>query len=421
MNKKAKSKNSNNVAASSNSNQDPLASDFLDALLKPALQELEKQLEVHVDDIEERAEKQIKKSKKDKAGSKVHTEIHISGRIDSFVFGALKQTYFEEFTNSHLVLKDGGENKNFLEKMFSLFLENDPFSDKSNLEIFNDSINLKKFKKICPEFYSIYETVLTSNFEEKGLVVKDDEVYLKTTAVRLTRYDHYSFLKEIMNSPNFSNPLRVFSSDNFIEIFTARKKSDEGQLDQFLELKQVDQDEDFDDDGEFKYSPQQSNLLNKFDRCGYRFPSLGLYPIAKSKQGSLQLDGFWPIDFFKFVLGDSSELYQGLYSVIHNHYQYKRDREIRVVFSNVSRCVFKINANLDYEKLMFLRCGLDEGMRNSEINYGDDINLFNYIAYDGLLLAPEETVFRDKGIQINPTLRDGDDDLQPGFCALFID
>ena len=70
---------------------------------------------------------------------------------------------------------------------------------------------------------------------------------------------------------------------------------------------------------------------------------------------------------------------------------------------------------------MFLRCGLDEGLRNYEINYGDDINLFNYIAYDGVLLTPEETIFRDKGIQINPTLRDGDDDLQPGFCALFID
>ena len=43
-----------------------------------------------------------------------------------------------------------------------------------------------------------------------------------------------------------------------------------------------------------------------------------------------------------------------------------------------SKCVFKIDADLDYEKLMFLRCGLDEGLRNYEINYSDDINLFNY-------------------------------------------
>lgn len=420
MNKKSKSKNSDS-AATSNSDQDSLASDFLDALFKPVLQELESQLGFDVDTSGEVTEKKVKKSKKDKVASKAHAEIHISGRIDSFVFGALKETYFDEFKNSHLVLIDGGKNKNFLEKMFSLFLENDPFSDKSNLELFNDSIDLKKFKKNFPMFYSIYETVLTDDHEKKELVAKDDDVYLRTTAVRSTTYDYMSFLKEIMDSPNFSNPLRVFSTDNFIEIFVNQKKSQEGQLDQFLELEEVDQDEGYDDDGEFKYSSQQFDLLNKFDQGGYRFPDLGLHPIAKSKQGSLQLDGFWPIDFFKFVLGDSSELYEGLYSVIHEHYQYERDREIRVVFSNVSKCVFRLDKDLDYKKLMFLRCGLDEGLREYEINYSDDINLFNYIAYDGVLLSPKETIYRDQGIQIGPTLRDGDDDSQPGFCTLFID
>jgi hypothetical protein len=419
MNKKTKSKNSNNADAASNLDQEPLASNVLDALFEPILKELETQLEEDSNGFKEVSSKE--NSKKDGISSKAHTEIHISGRIDSFVFGALKETYFEEYTNSHLFLKDGGKKKDFLEKMFSLFLESTPFSNKTNLEIFNDSIDLKKFKKACPGFYSIYETVLTDDYEKKELLAKDDGIYLKTTTARSTKYDYYLFLKEIMDSPNFLNPLRVFSTDNFIEIFTNQQKNQEGQLDQFLELKEVDQDEDFDDEGEFKYSSQQSDLLNKFDQGGNRFPNLGLVPIAISKQGSLQLDGFWPIDFFKFVLGDSSELYEGLYSVIHKHYQYKRDREIRVVFSNVSRCVFKLDTDLDYEKLMFLRCGLDEGLRNYEINYGDDINLFNYIAYDGLLLTPEETIFRDKGIQINPTLQDGDDDLQPGFCALFID
>lgn len=417
MNKKARSKNSNGAANSSNPDQDPLGSDFLDALLKPALQELESQLEFDVDDIEERAEKKLRNQKKDKAVSKAHTEIQISGRIDSFVFGALKETYFEEFTNSHLVLKDGGGNSDFLERMLSLFLENNPFTDKSNLEIFNDSIDLKKFKKNCPNFYAIYETVLANGYDDIGLVTKDNDIYLKTTAVRSTTYDHYSFLKEIMDSPNFSNPLRVFSTDNFIEIFTNQEKSSEGQLDEFLKLSEVG-DEDMDDNYEFIYSDKQESSLEKFTNSKYGFP-WDLRPIAKTKQGSLQLDGFWPIDFFKFVLGDSSELYEGLYSVIHQHYQYQRDREIRVVFSNVSRCVFKIDTDLDYEKLMFLRCGLDEGLRNDEINYGDDINLFNYISYDGLLLTPEETIFRDKGIEISPTLRDGD--LQPAFCSLFID
>ena len=418
MNKKAKATNSNNAAASSNSDQDPLAPNFLDTLFKPVLEELERELEEGPDGVKEVPSK---KSIKDGAGSKACTEIHISGRIDSFVFGAIKEAYFEEYINSHIVLKDGGKNKDFLEKMFSLFLENSPFSNKSNLELFNDSIDLKKFKKVCPRFYSIYETVLTGDYEKKELVTKDDDVYLKTTAVRSTKYNHYSFLKEIMDSPNFLNPLRVFSTDNFIEIFTSEQKFQEGQLDQFLELKEVDQGKDFDDEGEFKYSPPQSVLLNKFDQGGYRFPDLGLYPIAKSKQGSLQLDGFWPIDFFKFVLGDSSELYEGLYSVIHNHYQYKKDREIRVVFSNISKCVFTIAEKLEFEKLMLLRCGLDEGLRLDAITYSDDINLFNYVAYDGLLLTPKETIFRDKGIEIKTTYIEGDEDQQPSFCSLFVD
>lgn len=417
MIKKAKSTNSNSAAAS-NSDQDPLASNLLDALFKSALKELEKELEEGPDGAKEVP---TKKSRKDGAGIKARTEIHISGRIDSFVFGAIKDAYFEEYINSHVVLKDGDKNKDFLEKMFSLFLENSPFSNKSNLEIFNDSIDLKKFKKVCPRFYSIYKTVLTGDYEKKQLVTKDGDVYLKTTAVRSTKYNHYSFLKEIMDSPNFLNPLRVFSTDNFIEIFTSEQKFQEGQLDQFLELKKVDQDEDFDDEGEFKYSPQQSDLLNKFDQGGYRFPDLGLHPIAISKQGSLQLDGFWPIDFFKIALGDSSELYEGLYSVIRNHYQYKKDREIRLVFSNVSRCVFTIAEKLEFEKLMLLRCGMEEELRLDAINYSDDINLFNYLAYDGSLLTPKETIFRDKGITIETTYIEGGEDQQPSFCSLFID
>ena len=33
------------------------------------------------------------------------------------------------------------------------------------------------------------------------------------------------------------------------------------------------------------------------------------------------------------------------------------------------------------------------------INYDDDTNLFNFVAYDGKLIKPEETIFRDKGVR----------------------
>lgn len=420
MNKKTKSKNIDDVANPSNSEQDSFASDFLDALFKPVLQELERDLDGLSEDNENQPNKKIRKSKKDEISSKPQMEIHISGRIDSFVFGALKEPYFEEFKNSHLALKDSGKNKNFLRSMFSLFLENDPFSEKSNLELFNDSIDGKKFKKVCPNFYAIYETILTDDYNNKELLIKDDDVYLKTSTVRSVKYDHHSFLKVIMDSPNFSDPIRVFSTDNFIEIFENKKKSFEGQLDQFLELREIDE-EDMDDDYEFKYSEKQKASIEKFTNNQFGYP-LEFRPIAKTNLGSIQYDGFWPIDFFKFVLGDSRELFEEpLYGVLNKHIKYQKDREIRVAYSNISKCVFRVNEIINFEKLMLLRCGIDESLREDAINYSDDINLFNYLAYDGLLLDPSEVIYRDKGIEIKPTLRDGDEDLQPAFCSFFID
>ena len=64
---------------------------------------------------------------------------------------------------------------------------------------------------------------------------------------------------------------------------------------------------------------------------------------------------------------------------------------------------------------------MEEELRLDAINYSDDINLFNYLAYDGSLLTPKETIFRDKGITIETTYIEGDEDQQPSFCSLFID
>ena len=76
-----------------------------------------------------------------------NSEIHISGRIDNFLFGAIKDPYFQEFQNSDQVFKDSLKTKqNFLESFFSLFLENNPFENKTNLEIFNESVDVNKLK-----------------------------------------------------------------------------------------------------------------------------------------------------------------------------------------------------------------------------------------------------------------------------------
>lgn len=399
--------------------------EVLEGFFQSALKNLEEEL-YGLDNDTKRLLKKSNGTKKGKSTRSHLTEIHLSGRVDNFLFGSLKEIYFEEYKNAHKILKGlrNESNPELLELLFSLFLENNQFSNKSNLDIFNENIDLEKFKEICPKFYQIYETVLPSSYEKKEVVIQDEEMYLKSSGIRSTTYDCYSFLKEIMDSPNFSNPLRVFSSDNFIEIYVEDKKTHEGQLDEFLELKEVHGDENlFDENDEFIFSEKQTKSIEVFTTNKTCYPQFIIQPFAKSKQGSIQFDGFWPIDYFKFVLGESPEVFdQPLYLVLEKNYQYERSQEVKVVFSNVSKYVFKIPEKIDFEKLMLLRCGLDSYCREEVINYGDDINLFNFIAYGGVLISPEETIYRDKGIFINLTQKDNDENgRQPTFCTLFID
>ena len=47
-------------------------------------------------------------------------EIHISGRIDNFLFGKIKKSYFDELEKSAEVFKDNKkDNQLFLQKFFS--------------------------------------------------------------------------------------------------------------------------------------------------------------------------------------------------------------------------------------------------------------------------------------------------------------
>jgi hypothetical protein len=76
-----------------------------------------------------------------------NSEIHISGRIDNFLFGSIKDPYFQEFQNSNQVFNDLSKTKqNFLESFFSLFLENNPFEKKTNLEILMKVLMLINYK-----------------------------------------------------------------------------------------------------------------------------------------------------------------------------------------------------------------------------------------------------------------------------------
>jgi len=349
------------------------------------------------------------------------SEIHISGRIDNFLFGKIKDPYFDELEKSGEVFKDNKkDNQLFLEKFFSLFLENDPFSDKTNLELFEELIDNKKFLHHCPNFYKIYLTILPDTHEN----------YEELSSFE---YDHYSFLKEVLDSPSHlsqntnpevDNQFRVFSPELFIEVYSEGKKIHEGELGKFLELKNI-QDQLSDEDSKF-LSEKQKNVLDKLNLNKYGCWNIETWnAVSITKHKSIHYENFWPFDYFKFTMGTSPELIDEKYfwTNFEKHYQYEFKKEVRVIFSNVSKCIFKFPEKIDFEKLLLLRCGKDEVCRSEAINYDDDLNLFNFIAYDGRLIKPEETIYRDKGIDLSLTSKNTQygNDNQPLFFALFID
>lgn len=363
------------------------------------------------------------------------TEIHISGDIDSFLFGKLKDKYYTEVEKSQACFKDITKTPNdFISVFFSLFLENDPFNDSTNLEIFKQQIELSKFENICPSFFKIFKTIWQSPTKEENLITDSitSELGVKTEFIRSSEWSIHSFLEEILDSPshlsqnndtNFCNQLRVFWSGNFIEIFSNGQKTEEGQLDEFFNLKEQNDDlNNFNID--FKFTDNQKAAFNNLKNNKLSYDNNRYNPIATTKHQSVQIDGLWPLHFFKFVLGDSPDLFEMEkfgYKVHEKHMKYDNKREIRVIFSNVSKCKFLIEDLIDFEKLQFLRFGLEQLCRQSALQYNDDTMKFNAIAYDGKLIKPEETIYRDRGIIID--LMNNNDQLFgfPSLYDLFID
>lgn len=89
------------------------------------------------------------------------SEIHISGEIDNLLFGYLKDPYYAELEKSincfHVAQQTPDD---FLKIFFSLFLENDIFSEDTNLQKFEKSIDITKLARYCPNFFAIYQTIL---------------------------------------------------------------------------------------------------------------------------------------------------------------------------------------------------------------------------------------------------------------------
>ena len=416
------------------------------------------------------------------------SEIHISGEIDNLLFGYLKDPYYAELEKSincfHVAQQTPDD---FLKIFFSLFLENDIFSVDTNLQKFEKSIDIVKLKRYCPNFFAIYQTILPQEETERTLLDtsgqenpnpfidmlhdtladlekespylgdeytkkiqerenKFDEPMVKTEKIRSTTYTIHTFLEEILDSPShpsqntdpsFDNQLRMFNGSHLIEFYEDGQKIEESTLEEYF--KKNDRKEiDFEFDEEKKLidfyddnipdNPDQAReltnkLLNVFSPI-YHFGS----KIYKHKDGSIFYDNGEPTHFINFFFNGL----QGYQESILKKDQFKdikyyREREVRVQFYNVSKIIYKIPKKIQRNKLAYIIYGiLWENERFKYIDYGPSSVAFNYIAYDGIIVKPEEIFYRDKGIRIDltrnePLMLNEDWKHIPDLWALTID
>jgi len=396
------------------------------------------------------------------------SEIHISGEIDNLLFGYLKDPYYAELEKSincfHVAQQTPDD---FLKIFFSLFLENDIFSEDTNLQKFEKSIDIVKLERYCPNFFAIYQTILPQEETEQTLLdtsgqenpnpfidmIQDtladleketgmfgdeytkkvqerekrfDEPMVKTEKIRSTSYTIHTFLEEILDSPShpsqntdpsFDNQLRMFNGSHLIEFYEDGQKIEESTLEEYF--KKNDRKEiDFEFDEEKKLidfyednipdNPDQAReltnkLLNVFSPI-YQFGS----KIYKHNDGSIFYDNGEPIHFINFFFNGL----QGYQESILKKDQFKdikyyREREVRVQFYNVSKIIYKIPKKIQRNKLAYIIYGiLWENERFKYIDYGPSGVAFNYIAYDGIIVKPEEIFYRDKGIRIDLTRKE---------------
>ncbi|MAJ06911.1 MAG: hypothetical protein CL827_08665 [Crocinitomicaceae bacterium] len=118
-------------------------------------------------------------------------QITLSGRIPNYLFGNLKQDYFEECTKAIEFTSDKANSVGeFLSMVYDTTLDNgfDNF-----LEIFKENIDFEKFKANCPllyefingvesgdySYYQFYEMVLEASDEEIHFI--EDDVLISIT------------------------------------------------------------------------------------------------------------------------------------------------------------------------------------------------------------------------------------------------
>ena len=388
------------------------------------------------------------------------SEIHISGEIDNLLFGYLKDPYYAELEKSincfHVAQQTPDD---FLKIFFSLFLENDIFSEDTNLQKFEKSIDITKLARYCPNFFAIYQTILPQEETERTLLdtsvqenpnplidmIQDtladleketgmfgdeytkkvqerekrfDEPMVKTEKIRSTTYTIHSFLEEILDSPshpsqntnpNFDNQLRMFNGSHLIEFYEDGQKTAENTLDgldvhkdlyfEYDEVKKTTAFDSIDAEIDMPNDPVHvCEIINKL--INVISPDTNSGSIRQYKDGSLYFNNYGrPIHFINFFFGslegrrDPANFPNHVYEF--KKIKYHRDREVRVRFYNVSKIIYKIPNKIERSKIAFLIYGTES--TNGGLGH------FNYIAYDGIIIKPEEIFYRDKGISIDLT------------------
>ena len=133
--------------------------------------------------------------------------------------------------------------------------------------------------------------------------------------------------------------------------------------------------------------------------------------VFSHKDGSIFYEYGQPIHYINFFFG-SLEGAKDPENFPNRRWEFKkskhhREREVRVQFYNISKIIYKIPCKIQRSKLAFLNYGCESSRFgfNDIINCNSNVN-FNYIAYDGIVVKPEEIFFRDKGIRIDLTRKE---------------
>ena len=271
--------------------------------------------------------------------------INISGRISNYMFGLLGDDAYAECEKamSYAIDDDIETIGEFVKMYYETTLEGG-----DGMEIFQESIDMDKFKANCP---------LLSEFLEK--VEEGDAGYLQ-------------FYEEILDMA-WRDEVNIIEDDAAITITVddVEVVAQQKLIDFLGEIEPYIEEED---------DPKAVAMVKAFwDKNGAKFnmEDREEHTINKAENGVLQLN--------EWIIPKGLTAYN------------TRERNITVEHDNIVDFDFFLKAvDFDVSKLAFLQFGNASEFHQSELNY-----VGSFLFYDNNIIRPDQNIHRDKGFTLH--------------------